>query len=190
MRSPKSRPSSTARSCSNPTRPSIRLLSSSSCEARPGTPMDGTASEMTTAIITTTTKISTSVKPLLRMARRPRAGSLPLFEGRGADVGVVAVTAGFAVASVARDVVIASIGARIDVLIRIVPRILRQGRQVAAGAIIGDSRVRRLGHERLQALFRRRVFVIIPPIEIERGLNGANIAGRARYARFIGVLQD
>src|SRR5271167_5121197 len=101
----------------------MRLLSSSSCESRPVTPMDRIANEMTTAMITTTTKISTSVKPLLRMARHPQAGSLPLFERRGADVRVVAFTAGFAVASEARDLVVAPIGAGTDVLIGVVPRV-------------------------------------------------------------------
>src|SRR5450631_3655456 len=105
----------------------MRLLSSSSCESRPVTPIDSTAIEMTTAMITTTTRISTSVKPLLRMAWHPQAGGLALFEGRAADVRVVAFTAWFAVASVARDLVFTPALSRTDILVRVVPGILGQG---------------------------------------------------------------
>src|SRR5208283_5581761 len=105
----------------------MRRLSSSSCESCPVTPIESTAIEITMAMITTTTRISTSVKPLLRTARHLQACSLPLFERGGADVRVVAFTAGFAVAPVADDVVVASVGARTDVLVGVVPRILGQG---------------------------------------------------------------
>jgi hypothetical protein len=84
---------------------------------------------MTTAMITTTTKISTSVKPLLRMRKASRAGRLSLIERGGADVGVVAFTAGLAVAAVGRDVVVAAVGAGALILVGIVPGILRQRRQ-------------------------------------------------------------
>jgi hypothetical protein len=50
----------------------MRRLSSSSWVSRPVVPIDRTASEMITAMITSTTRISMSVKPLLRIARHPR----------------------------------------------------------------------------------------------------------------------
>src|SRR5260370_38174553 len=98
---------------------------------------------MPMAMITTTTKISTSVKPLLRMLRHCQALCLPLFERRGADVGVVAFTAGLAVAAIRGDLVITPVGARAHVLIRVVPRILGQGPQVAAGPVVLDRGVDR-----------------------------------------------
>src|SRR5258708_6604171 len=93
---------------------------------------------MTMAMITTTTKISTSVKPLLRMLRHCQALGLPLFERRGADVGVVAFTAGLAVAAIRGDLVITAVGARAHVFIRFVPRILGQRPQVASRPVIRD----------------------------------------------------
>src|SRR5260370_35274789 len=91
---------------------------------------------MTMAMITTTTKISTSVNPLLRMLRHRRALRLFLFERRDADVRVVAFTAGLAVAAIGDDVVITAVGARTHVLIGVVPRILRARSTVAAGLIV------------------------------------------------------
>src|SRR5580698_4122715 len=105
----------------------MRRLSSSSCESRPVTPIDNTASETTTVMMTTTTKISTSVKPLLRMLRHRGVLRLLLIEGRGADVRVVAVAAGLAIAAIGDDVVVAPIRPRARVEIHVAPRILGQG---------------------------------------------------------------
>src|ERR1700749_3625802 len=154
MRSPKSRPSSSARSWRISTSPSMRRDSSSSWASRPVTPMDSTASAMTTAMITTTTRISTKVKPLLRTVRhRHGDASLPLIERRRADVSVVAFAARLAVAPVADDVVVAPVGAGTRILIEVVPRVLGQGGQIAYGAVVRDGRIVRLRDQRLQALF-------------------------------------
>ena len=48
----------------------------------------------------------------------------------------------------------------------------------------------RLGHERLQPLFGGRVFEIIQPVQVERGLNRPDIARGAGDAGLIDVLQD
>src|SRR5580704_8833476 len=107
--------------------------------------MDSTASAMTTAVITTTTRISTSVKPLLRTVRHRHGGaSLPLIERRGADVGVVTFATRLAVAPVADDVVVAAVGAGARILIEVVPGVLGQRGQIASGAVIGDGGIIRL----------------------------------------------
>src|SRR6185437_6896991 len=186
MRRPKSRPSSSARSCSNPIRPSMRRLSSSSCASRPGAPTDRMTSEMTMAMMTTTTKISTSVKPLLRIVSR--ATGLFLFEGRGADVRVVTLAAGLAVSAVGGDLVIAAVGARAHVLIGVVPRVLGQRTQVAAGAVIGDGRIGGLFDQSLQSLLRGRVFEVVQPVQVQGGFDRPNIALRAGNARLVDIL--
>src|SRR5882762_1599980 len=190
MRSPKSRPSSRARSCSRPSKPSIRRLSSSSCESRPVTPIESTASEITIAMITTTTKISTSVKPLLGMPQPFATGRLSLIEGARADVGVVAFAARLAIASIGGDFVITPIRARILILIDVVPGIFRERRQIATGTVVRDRRVRRLFHQGLQPLFGGGILEVIQAIQVESGLNGANIALRTRDAGLVDVLQN
>src|ERR1700722_18690597 len=153
--------------------------------------MDSTASAMTTAMITTTTRISTSVKPLLRTVRHRHGGaSLPLIERRRADVGVVAFAARLAVAPVADDVVVAAVGAGTRVLIDVVPGVLGHRRQIASRAVIGDGGIVRLRNERLQALFGRRVFEIIEPVQVQRGLNGPDVARGAGDASLVDVLQN
>src|SRR5580658_5543696 len=97
---------------------------------------------MITAMITTTTRISTRVKPLLSMAA-PGTGDSERVERRGTDIRVVAFSAGFAVASVGDDVVVSSIGAGADVHIGVIPRILRHCGQVASRPVIGDRGVHR-----------------------------------------------
>src|SRR5260370_41626574 len=114
------------------------------CGSRPVVAAELIASEMTMAMITTTTKISTSVNPLLRMLRHRRALRLFLFERRDADVRVVAFTAGLAVAAIGDDVVITAVRARPHVLIGVVPGILRARSQVAARPIVRDRRIDRL----------------------------------------------
>src|SRR3984957_14003773 len=193
MRSPKSRPSRTARSCRIEINPSMRRVSSSSWESRPVTPMDKMASATTMAMITTTTRISTSVNPRRRRGIRDAPGialaSLTLLERRGADVGVVAFAARLAVAAVADDVVVTAFGTRTRVLINVVPRILGERRQVAAGSVIGDAGIRGLADERLQPLFGGRVFEVIQPIQVERRLNGADIALGTGHPRLVDILQ-
>src|SRR5260370_10101641 len=106
---------------------------------------------MTMAMIKATNKILTSVKPLQRMLRHSQALCLPLFERRGADVGVVAFTAGLAIAAIRGDLVITAVGARAHVLIRAVPRILGQGPQVAARPVVRDRGGDRLFDHNLQS---------------------------------------
>src|SRR6202167_5977630 len=126
---------------------------------------------MITAMITTTTRISTRVKPLLRMAA-PGTGDSVRVERRGADIRVVAFSTGFAVASVGDDVVVSSIGAGADVHIGVVPRVLRQRGQIASRPIIGEGRVHRLRHQRLQSLLGRGILKVIKTIQIQSGLDG------------------
>src|SRR5579859_6564914 len=188
MRTPKSRPSSSARSCRMSMSPWMRRDSSSSWESRPVVPIESTARAMTTAMMTSTTRISTSVKPLLRTVRHGRG--LSLFEGGGADVRVVALTARLSVAPVADDVVVAAVGARAHVLIGVVPRILGKGGQIASRAVIGDRRIVRLRHQSLQALLGGRVFEIIQTIQVQRGLDGPDVARRTGDTRLVDVLQN
>src|SRR5277367_6175603 len=185
MRRPKSRPSSSARSCSRPTKPSMRRLSSSSWLSRPVAVTDRMASAVTIAMITTTTNISTSVKPLLRMLRHLRAPRLFLIDGRGADVGIGSIAAGLAVAAVARDVVIPPIGAggRIDV--RITPRILGHRPQVAADRIILDGGIGRLLDQCLKSLFGGWIFEIIQAVRIQRPRDGPYVGFCGSQARLI-----
>src|SRR5450432_374018 len=190
MRIPKSLPSSRARSCSKLIKPSMRRLSSSSCVSRPAVWTDKIAIEMTMAMITTTTRISTSVKPLLRMLRHRRAYRLTLIEGRSADVRVVTFAAGLSVAPKRGDVIVAAIRARARVCIGPVPWILRQRPQIAAGPVIRDRRVRRLLDQSLQSLFGGGVFEVVQPVQVQGRLNRPNVALRARNACFIDVLQN
>src|SRR5580658_4762087 len=118
------------------------------------------------AMITTTTKISTSVKPLLRMLRQRPAVRLFL-ESRGTDVRVVAFAAGLAVAAVAGDFVITAIGPRTHVLIRVVPRVLRQRSQVAARAVVRDRRIDGLLDQGLQSLFGGGVLEVVQPVQVQ-----------------------
>src|ERR1700733_11022019 len=149
MRNPKSRPSKSARSCSRPTSPSMRRLSSSSWLSRPVELTDNTVIEMTTAMITITTRISTRVKPLLRMLRHRLQRCLFRFDREAVDVGVGPFAAGFSVATVGGDVVFTSVRARTGIKIRVAPRVLGYGRQVAVGGVVGDRRVRGLLDQRL-----------------------------------------
>src|ERR1700691_564496 len=154
----------------------MRRLSSSSWLSRPVTPMDNTASETMMAMITITTKISTSVKPLLRMLGHRRAPRLFRVESRGTDVRVVTFTARLAVAAIGSDVILAAIGPRTGVYVDVVPRILGKRLQIPIGVVIGERRIRRLLHQSLQALFGRGVFEVVEPVQVEGGLNGPNVA--------------
>src|SRR5277367_5128124 len=109
----------------------MRRLSSSNWVSRPVVPIDRMASPMTMAMITTTTKISTKVKPLLRMLRHHPAPRLTLIDGRGADVCVVAFAPRLAVLAVGGDFIGTTIGTGAHVLVGVVPWILRQRPQVA-----------------------------------------------------------
>src|SRR5882757_748930 len=175
MRNPKSRPSKSARSCSRPTSPSMRRLSSSSWLSRPVELTDNTVIEMTTAMITITTRISTRVKPLLRMLRHRLQRGLFRFDRETADVGVGTFAAGFAIAAVGGDIVLTSVRARTGIKIRVAPRVLGNGCQVAVGRIVGDGRVHGLLDQRLQALLGGRSFEIIQTIEVQSRANRADI---------------
>src|SRR5579863_4593988 len=101
----------------------MRRLSSSSWLSRPVAFTDSTAIDMTTVIITSTTKISTRVKPLLRIAAAT-AGGLFLLLSPAEDVRIRTFAAGFAVAAVRQDFIFAAIRARARIDIGIAPRIL------------------------------------------------------------------
>src|SRR6202522_1610200 len=161
----------------------MRRLSSSSWLSRPVEPTDNTASDMTMAMITSTTKISTSVKPLLRMPWNCRAPHLFIrrgggIEGGGADIRVEALTAGFAVPAVGGDVILTAVGARTGVYIHIAPRVLRKRLQVSIRIVIRETGIRGLLDQGLQALFGRGVLKVIEPVEVEGRLNGPNVALR------------
>src|SRR5579871_54825 len=194
MRRPKSRPSSAARSCSRPISPSRRRLSSSSCESRPAVPTESTATEITKAMITTTTRISTRVKPLLRMggAREPGPGpawrsqpGLFVVEARAADVRVVAIAARLAVPAQRDDLIILAVARRARVLVDTIPWVLREGRQVTARAVVGQRGIVRLGHQRLQPLLRGRVLEVVEPVQVERRLDGADVGLGASHSGLV-----
>src|SRR5277367_3841160 len=152
----------------------MRRLSSSSWESRPVTPIDSTASEMMMAMITTTTRISTSVKPLLRMLRQRRAARLFLIESCGADVRIVAVTARLAVAPIRGDLVLTAVAAGTRVQVHIAPRVLGKGLQIPTRRIVGDGGVRRLFDQRLQTLFSGGIFEVVQTVQVQGRLNGPN----------------
>src|ERR1700684_411054 len=155
------------------------------------------ASATTMAMITTTTKISTKVKPLLRMLRHhpaPGPGAclrlLTLIDRRGADVCVVAFAPRLAVLAVGGDFIGTAIRTGTHILVRVVPWILRQRPQVALGPIIRDGGIGRLLHQRLQPLFAGRVLEVVESIRVQGGLNRANVAYRARNTGLIDILQN
>src|SRR5262249_8475248 len=128
---------------------------------------------VTMPMITTTTRISTRVKPRapapLREARNfagtPLVRDIPV-----PDVGVEAITTGRTVSSQAEEVVLLTVAAREDILVVVPPGVLADALQVAARAPVFDRRVSWLCRERLQPLLGRRVLGIVEPEQGERGL--------------------
>src|ERR1700733_6263895 len=107
-----------------------------------------------TPMMTTTTRISISVKPAART--RARRGQLPLeklvADVPVADVGIDAFTAGRAVGSEAEQVVLLAVRAGDHVLVVVTPRVLAHAREVPARAPVLDRRVGRLCGQCRQAL--------------------------------------
>src|SRR5438477_12051958 len=103
--------------------------------------------EITMAMITTTTRISTSVKP---RAHRARIEELLRIEGRAADIRIIAVPARFAVPAKGHDLVGFSVRSGAGVLIRVIPWILRHSGQVSLRPILRNAGVRGLLHQRRQ----------------------------------------
>src|SRR5690349_12496675 len=113
--------------------------------------------------MTMTTRISTSVKPPLARERASRRA----LEIPGADVGVGTATPCLTIGAV-REHVDVALHARIQVLIRSAPRVARQLLEIAAGLPVGrHGRVGGLDDERVQALFRRGVTLVVEPVELE-----------------------
>src|SRR4029079_13501651 len=134
---------------------------------------------------TMTTRISISVKP--RGPRRPatrRALQIP-----GTDVRIGAGAAGLAVGTVRENVDVA-LEPRIEVLIRVPPRVAWQLFQVTAGFPVGRQRgVGGLGDERAQPLLGRRITLVVETIELERLADCGEIAFRGHVACVVGAGQ-
>src|SRR6516164_1680839 len=168
-------------------------------------------------MFTTTTRISTRVKPRAPGIRAWRPATLwppheialavtvepaPLGKPRNfaatplvadipvADVGIDAITAGSAVGSEAVEVVLLAVRARIDVLVLVPPGVFADALQVAARTPVLDRRVGRLRYERLQALLGGRVLRVVQPEERERGLQALDVLLRLGDPRLIHAAHD
>src|SRR5215469_3435856 len=137
--------------------------------------MDSTIPAASTPMMTTTTRISISVKP--RAPRSPagliRAASLG--DVPVTDVGINAITAWLSVGPEAEEVVLLAVLAGIRVLIVVAPRVLADPLNVAAGAPVPDRGIVRLARERLQSLLGGRVLGVVQTEHGERGLQALDV---------------
>src|SRR5215472_4413436 len=169
---------------------SRRSLSRSSSRSRPVTLTERRMPAVTMPMITTTTRISTRVKPAPRGKTRNFAGTPLVADIPVADVGIDAIATGGTVSSEAEEVVLLAVRARVDVLVVVPPRVLADALQVAARAPVLDRRVGRLRHERLQALLGGRILRVVEPEHGERGLQALDVRLRLGDARFVHSAHD
>src|SRR5579863_25948 len=118
------------------------------------------------AMITTTIRISSSVKPraaepVRRGGRRARGlvADVPV-----ADVGVDAFATGRSVGPQAEEVVLLAVGAGIDVLIVVAPRVLADALDVAPGPPVLDRGIGGLGRQCRKSLLAGRVLGVVQAV--------------------------
>jgi hypothetical protein len=111
-------------------------------------------------------------------AAAPGVGLLP-----GADVGIVAFAAGLPVGAEAEDVDLA-LHARVDVLVRPAPRVVRQLGLV--GPPVGRDRAGgRLDGQRGQALLGGRVALVVEPVALQGLHQGVHVGARGGAAGIV-----
>src|SRR5687768_8034256 len=102
-----------------------------------------------------------------------------LFDVPVTEIRVVALATFLRVRAEGVEVVFAATRAWIDILVIIAPRILaRAALQISARPPVADVGIRRLLHERAQALIRGRILEVIEPIERERRFDGLDVLAR------------
>src|SRR5690606_5815249 len=138
--------------------------------SRPTVPTDNTARPTRMPMIATTTITSSSVKP------PPERREGRLLERPVADIGIDAFTALLAVGPERVHVELAVLAGAL-VVVRIVPRVARQARQVLLP--VRRDGLAGMRHERLQALERRRIAEVVEPVQVQRRLDRANVLLRA-----------
>src|SRR5215831_981134 len=169
---------------------SSRSLSRSRSRSRPVTLTESRIPAVTMPMITTTTRISTSVKPApLRKARNfagtPLVGDVPV-----PDVGIDAIATGGAVSSQAEEVVLLTVAAGVDVLVVVSPGVLADALQVAARTPVLDAGVGRLRHERLQTLLGGGVLGVVEAEHGKRSFQALDVLLRLGDPRLVHAAHD
>src|ERR1700758_5583309 len=144
-------------------------------------------------MMTTTTRISISVKPAAGAALRPAGALAPaalVAHVPVADVGIDALAPGGSIGSHAEQVVLPAVRARVDVLIVVPPGILADPLQIAAGPPVLDGGVGGLGHERGEPLLGGRVFRVVEPVHGERRFQALDVLLRLGDARIVPSAHD
>src|SRR5690349_1640071 len=122
----------------------MRSRSLSRAESRPTTPMDSTVPAISTPMISSTTRISISVKPLIA---RGLFVQVPV-----ANVGIGLLAAGLAVGAQRVDIHCA-VSARAFIDIVMTPGILAHALHIAFFPPVRQCRIGRLVRQRVQSLF-------------------------------------
>src|SRR5262245_47304584 len=164
---PNSRPCRAAWSRMYSVSASTRSRSSSSWRSPWAMPTESTVPATMMPMISTTTRISISVKP--------RCGRLGLLQIPVADVGIGLVSTGPLVLAQRVQVVFAAVRARILVVVGLAPWILAAGLEVAFFVVIDEIRVGGLLDQGFQALLGGRVGVVVELVEIECALERMDI---------------
>src|SRR5579883_3021689 len=155
-------------------RDSRRLLSVSRAVSLPAKLIDSSIPAVTTPMMRTTTRISSSVKPAERDARMPAVcgaatrsvGEVPIANGIAA--------ARLAVGAQRVKVIGLTVRAGILVLILAAPRVL--GELLNIGAVpVGDRRIVRLRDERLEAIVRGWILRVVEAVFREGGLQSLDV---------------
>src|SRR3984885_9185732 len=197
-------------------RASSRSLSFSRSRSRPVSETESSRPAESTPMMTTTTRISISVKPAATERDRGASEGTPSGGATGvsslfrqklhgwlqervapsvghvpvADVGVLALTAGLAVGPECVEVVVFNMSAGARVLVLITPRVLAHVLQIATRTPVSDCRIGRLRGERGQPLFGGRVLGVVEAEHGERRLERLDVLLRLRDARLVDLADD
>src|SRR6185312_4774135 len=179
-------------------RDSSRLLSVSRSVSLPAKLMDSSIPAVTTPMMTTTTRSSSSVKPASRDARPARPARPPAARGATpaslgevpvANVGVGAVAARLIVGAECEEVIGLSMRARICVLVIMPPGIL--GEPLDVGSVpVSDRRVVGLLDERLQAVVRGRIHGVVQAVLGECRLETLDVLLGLRFLGLVHLADD
>lgn len=112
--------------------------------------------------------------------------SWPALQLPGTDVGIHALAVGLAIGAEREDIDF-TVGARVEVLIRTAPRIVRQAFQVRAPVAV--LRVRRALDQHFQALVLARVVAVIEAVQLQGLHQAADVLLRRGGARLVRTIQ-